>query len=137
MLRDYRMPLVSNDMMCVVRLLYAACVSHMHQPNILIITLLLNNKCSLTASGANTNLKSISASGHHLPSKSLKQFGHAGQEGPPQSIDVSVPFKIPSEHEVQLKGAVKPELFVPPSEWKTTVKQPVVEDTLTGSPEDD
>ena len=25
----------------------------------------------------NTNLKSISASGHHLPLKSLKQFGHA------------------------------------------------------------
>ena len=47
------------------------------QPNILILTLLLNNKYSLTASGVNTNLKSISASGHHLPSKSLKQFGHA------------------------------------------------------------
>ena len=30
-----------------------------------------------TASGVNTNLKSISASGHHLPSKSLKQFGYA------------------------------------------------------------
>jgi len=49
----------------------------MQHPNILIITLLLNNHCPRTASGANTNLKSISASGHHLPSKSLKQFGRA------------------------------------------------------------
>ena len=30
-----------------------------------------------TASGANTNLQSISASGHTLPSESLKQFGAA------------------------------------------------------------
>ena len=29
------------------------------------------------ASGANTNLQSISASGHTLPSESLKQFGSA------------------------------------------------------------
>ena len=59
--------------MCLV-CLPTSCVQH---PNILIITLLLNNHCPRTASGVNTNLKSISASGHHLPSKSLKQFGRA------------------------------------------------------------
>lgn len=30
-----------------------------------------------TASGANTNLRSLSASGHHLPPDSLKRFGVA------------------------------------------------------------
>ena len=33
------------------------------------------NQC--TASGANTNLHTISASGHHLPPESLKQFAFA------------------------------------------------------------
>lgn len=32
---------------------------------------------ALKASGVNTNLQSISASGHHLPPESLKQFGLA------------------------------------------------------------
>jgi len=64
--------------MPLVRLYDVCCAAFdMHQPNILIITLLSNNHCPRTASGVNTNLKSISASGHHLPSKSLKQFGHA------------------------------------------------------------
>ena len=67
----------------------------------------------------------------------LKQFGHAGHEGPPQSTDVSVPFSIPSEQEVQENGAENPELFVPPSEWKTIVKHPVDEEIFIGSPEDD
>ena len=35
------------------------------------------NSTSLTASGGNTNLQSISASGHHLPPDCLKQFGLA------------------------------------------------------------
>ena len=48
------------------------------QPIVLILHSTLKHQMSpRTASGVNTNLKSISASGHHLPSKSLKQFGHA------------------------------------------------------------
>ena len=37
----------------------------------------IHDALNIKASGVNTNLQSISASGHHLPPESLKQFGLA------------------------------------------------------------